>query len=167
MSCASRHYRGHTRKRERGGGEQRFGFDVTLEEQSLHSMLLCHRCSRSINSRCSYYPPPIETFARANIAPLPLSLHYHRCHTTTVTVSLLCCFECRWYLLSSISHGLKKQYGADRLEIPRFYFWRGSLVFLLYKLTRINAVNTDKFKQDIKSCIINEISLDYTSNVVV
>lgn len=80
MSCASRHYRGHTRKRERGGGEQRFGFDVTLKEQSLHSMLLCHRCSRSINSRCSYYPPPIETFARANIAPLPLSLHYHRCH---------------------------------------------------------------------------------------
>lgn len=39
-------------------------------------------------------------------------------------------------ILSRISHGLKKHYRPDHLEIPRSYLWRSSLVFLLYKLLR-------------------------------
>lgn len=98
--------------------------------------LLCRRSRSTINYPLLgrlYYPPPIETFAR-------ISRHYRYRYTitavttnmTTVTVSPLCYFKYQRYY-----RGLKKQCRADRLKIPRFYLWRGSLVFLLYKLPRI------------------------------
>lgn len=121
MSCASRHYHA-----DRGGGEQRFGLDVTLKEV-LHSILfLSSLLSLYYLSLLVFYPPPIERHLRART-----SRHYrYRYIITAVTANTTYHrYNISPLLLPSVDNAyyLTRIEGADHLEIPRFFtFQRGS-----------------------------------------